>query len=95
MRFLSVVVGLVLFTGCKDATKDFEGLADRACQCAEDDAACANKVLADLVAFTAHTKISDGNLQRITQAGARISNCLVGAGAQPDRVTAALEKMAK
>ena len=95
MRLLSFVLGCLLFTGCKDATKDFESLAERACACADNDAACGNKVLADLVTFTEHTKLSDGNQARITQAGVKISNCLMDTGMQPNQITAALEKMAK
>ena len=93
MRFF--LVGCLFAIGCKDATKDFEALADRACACAEDDAACGAKVLADLVTFTDHTKYGDGSQSRITQAGVKISNCLVSSGVQPDKVTAALEKMVK
>jgi hypothetical protein len=95
MRFLLVIVGCLSFAGCKDATKDFEGLAERACACAADDVACGNKVLADLVTFTDHAKMSDGNQAKITAAGVKISGCLSSSGVQEKQVTAALEKMVK
>ena len=93
MRFF--FVGCLFVLGCKDPTKDFEALADRACQCAENDAACGAKVLSDLVTFTEHTKYGDGNQSRLNAAGVRISNCLVESGVNTDKVTAALEKMVK
>lgn len=92
MRF-SLVVCLFLAAGCKDSTKDFEQLADRACACPQEDTACGNKVLADLVTFAEHNKSSDGDQRRITEAGVRLDECLVNAGVKQTELTAALGKM--
>ena len=95
MRF-TFIVCVALFAGCgKNTTKEMEGLAERACACADNDAACGSKVLSDLVAFTEHNKLTDGDLRTVTEAGAKISNCLVSTGVGGDKVTAALEKMVK
>jgi hypothetical protein len=93
MRFIPFIASCVLLVGCKDAAKDFEKLADRACECAPDDAACGNKVLADVAKFAETHKTSDGDVSRINEAGKRISDCLGSAGIQPNALTAALEKM--
>ena len=95
MRILSFVLTCSFLLGCSHATKDFEALADRACQCAEDDQACGTKVLEDLVGFSEHHKASDGNQSKITAAGIRMNDCLVlHAGVGQKAVTAALGKMA-
>ena len=95
MRFIPVIVTCLLFAGCKDAAKDFEKLADRACECAPEDAACGNKVLTDVMKFAETHKTSDGDMHRINEAGKRIYDCLGSAGIQPNALTAALEKMVK
>jgi len=91
MKLLSLFVACLFVTGCKNPTKDFQGLADRACECAENDTACGNKVLADLTAFAADHKApgtSDFNA-----AGVKIDRCLNEAGVEPRQLTAALEKL--
>jgi hypothetical protein len=93
MRFISAIASCVLFVGCTDATKDFEKLADRACECAADDASCGNKVLSDVAKFAETHKTSDGDANRINEAGKRIYDCLGTAGILPNALTAALEKM--
>ncbi|HEY5952416.1 MAG TPA: hypothetical protein VIV40_43255 [Kofleriaceae bacterium] len=93
MRFIPVIAACLLFAGCKDTAKDFEKLADRACECASDDAACGNKVLADVAKFAETHKTSDGDVNRINEAGKRIYDCLGSTGIQANALTAALEKM--
>ena len=83
----------MLFAGCNNATKDFEKLADRACECEADDLQCGTKVLSDVTKFAETHKTSDGDLNRINEAGRRIYNCLGSAGILPNQLTAALEKM--
>ena len=95
MRIFTLVMSCLLFTGCKDATKGFEDLADRACTCAEEDAACGDKVLADVVSFAEHNKISDGNYEKITQAGVRLNNCLTATGINQTKLVSALDRMVK
>jgi hypothetical protein len=93
MRLYTLVVSALLLVGCKDAAKDFEKLADRACECEADDASCGNKVLSDVVKFAETHKTSDGDVHRINEAGKRIYDCLGTAGIMPNALTAALEKM--
>jgi hypothetical protein len=93
MRFISFIASAALLVGCKDAAKDFESLADRACECAPEDTACGNKVLSDVVKFAETHKSSDGDSTRINEAGRRIYDCLGSAGIQANALTAALEKM--
>jgi len=87
-----VLVSLAV-TGCKNPTKGLEQLADRACECAENDTACGNKVLADLAVFADGTKAPGSSA--FNQAGIRLNDCLVSAGVKPRELTAALEKMAR
>jgi hypothetical protein len=93
MRFIPFIACCALLVGCKDAAKDFEKLADRACECAQNDAACGNKVLSDVAKFAETHKTSDGDVNRINEAGKRIYDCLGTAGIQANALTAAMEKM--
>jgi hypothetical protein len=93
VKLIPFIASCVLFLGCKDATDDFEKLADRACECASDDAACGNKVLSDVAKFAETHKTSDGDVTRMNDAGRRIYDCLGSAGILPNALTAALEKM--
>jgi hypothetical protein len=94
MRFFSFVVSALFVVGCSgSAEKDFEKLAEQACACAPDDAACGNKVLADVTKFAETHKTSDGDMHRINEAGKRVYDCLASSGVKPASVTAALEKM--
>ncbi len=93
MRIITLLLGCLVFSGCKNTTKGFEELADRACACAEGDTACGSKVLADVSAFTDSNKSSDGDQKRITEAGVRLNDCLTSAGVKEKHVVAALEKM--
>ena len=92
MKFLALAVSCLVFVGCKNPTKEFESLADRACACAED-ASCGKKVLADLAAFSDANK-TDGNAAWI-KAGVRLNDCLISTGVQQRELTAALEKISK
>ncbi len=94
-NFLAVVACLYVLTGCKNATKEFQGLADKACACTEGDAACGQKVMADIVSFAEHNKMSDGDQTKMIDAGKRINDCLLSTGVGPKAVFAALEKMDK
>ena len=93
MRFIPFIAACALLVGCKDPAKDFEKLADRACECEADDLACGNKVLTDVAKFAETHKTSDGDVTRINEAGRRIYSCLGTAGILPDTLTATLEKM--
>ena len=90
---MMIVVACLAFAGCKNPTKGLESLADRACQCAENDTACGNKVLADLATFAEHNSAPGSS--SFNKAGVRLNDCLVTTGVKPRELTAALEKMAR
>ena len=83
----------LLVIGCKNPTKELESLADRACECADGDTTCGNKVLADLATFADHN--SAPGTTAFNQAGVRINDCLMSTGIKPRELTAALEKMVR
>lgn len=89
MRALLFVAGLSLF-GCKDATKEIENLADRACAC--KDAECGNKVLADLGKFDKNAR---GDEKRAQVAGEKLAKCLLEAGVSPDELVKTLQSLAE
>jgi hypothetical protein len=93
MRIFVVTVLLLAACSKKDPTKEFEKLSDRACECATDDLKCGSQVLSDVVSFTEKHKASDGDQNRITEAGKKLYDCLTMTGAKPKEVTAALEHM--
>jgi len=94
MRSLLFIASCLFMVGCtNDTTKDFEALANRACECAPDDMACGTKVLSDVAKFAETHKTTDGDVKRINEAGRQIYNCLGTAGILPNQLTAALEKM--
>jgi len=92
-NLLALVTCLYVLTGCKNPTKDFQKLADDACACNDADAACGQKVMADIVTFAEHNRMSDGEQTKMVEAGKRINDCLLSTGVGPKAVTAALEKM--
>ncbi len=93
MRTTMLFLASCLFAiGCSKNTKaDFEKLADQACACEADDAACGNKALTELSKFADSNKTSDPH--QINEAGKRIYDCLSQSGVKPTEVTAVLEKM--
>ena len=93
MRILTVVLACLAFAGCKNSTKQLENLADRACQCAEGDTACGNKILTELSTFAEGTKANGS--AKFNEASIRLSECLTTAGVEQRVLTAQLEKMAK
>ena len=92
MNKIIVDIGLLVI-GCKHPTKEMESLADRACECAENDTACGTKVLADVKTFAEHNA-APGSAD-FNAAGARIADCLASAGVQQQQVIATLEKLDK
>ncbi len=93
MRKMMMFAASCLFVvGCSKNTKEnFEKLADQACACEADDAACGTKALAELNKFAESNKTSDPH--QINEAGKRIYDCLSNSGVKPTEVTAVLEKM--
>ncbi|HEX4455227.1 MAG TPA: hypothetical protein VH143_30410 [Kofleriaceae bacterium] len=72
------VVALVLLIGCADASKQIEKLADRACACTE--AACAETVLDDFVAFAKANPAMSGDQDDAIKQAKRLSECSTKAG---------------
>jgi hypothetical protein len=83
------IVLLVLLTvGCSDASKQIEKLADRACEC--KDAACADKVVDDLVQFAKDNPNASGDQAKGVEQAQRLGKCAMKAGADPAKM---VEKM--
>jgi hypothetical protein len=91
MKLLSLVLPCLIAVGCNNPTKEFQGLADRACKCAEADTGCGSKVLTELATFAAEHKAP--GTSEFNQAGVRLNDCLGATGVEPRQVTAALEKL--
>jgi hypothetical protein len=78
--------------GCnKDVTKELEDLADRSCAC--QDAACATKVLDDLVSLAEKNKSASGDTDRAQKAAKRIGECSIKAGVDLATLQSKLEKL--
>jgi len=93
MRSVLFVVSCLLFSACRDDAKEFESIAQQACECPEGDATCGAKVLDAVVKFAEDHGTKHSDQRRINEAGVRLSNCLLGAGVEPKKLTAALERM--
>lgn len=93
MRILILVVACLALGACKNSTKQLENLADRACECAEGDTRCGNKILSELSTFAEGTKANGS--AAFNQASIRLSECLTSAGVEQHVLTAQLEKMAR
>jgi len=95
MRIALVLVVLLGSVGCsKDATKDFEQFADRACACADKkDASCAQGVVDDLVKFASQNKNAHGDETTTKATGQRMGMCLVQAGLDPTKLRSRLQDL--
>jgi hypothetical protein len=93
MRSVQLVVSVLVFSGCRDDAKEFEAIAQQACECAEGDAACGEKVLAAVVKFADDHGTKHSDQARINEAGVKLTNCLLETGVKPTALTAALERM--
>jgi hypothetical protein len=95
MRIALVLVVLIGSVGCgKDATKDLEVFADRACVCADKkDATCAQGVLDDLVTFANQNKRAHGDESKTKASGERMGMCLIRAGIAPDALMSKLKHL--
>jgi hypothetical protein len=97
MRIALVLVVLIGSLGCaKDATKDLEQFADRACACADKkDASCAQGVLDDLVKFANQNKHARGDEDKAKAASQRMGMCLVQSGLDPATMMSKLQDLGK
>lgn len=87
-----LLVGLLAFSGCsKDVTKDIENLADRACACT--DAACADKVVDDLLVLAEKNKKARGDEDRANKAARRLGECVIKAGIDPEKFMAKMKRL--
>lgn len=99
MRFLAtgVVLAALALTGgagCKkDMAKDVENFADRACAC--KDAACAEKVVDELVSYAQEHKNADGDQKRANEAAKRLGTCVIKAGMSLEKLQSQMLKLQK
>ncbi|MBL9014620.1 MAG: hypothetical protein JNL83_10615 [Myxococcales bacterium] len=93
MRIMFSLLFLGLFaTGCKkDVTKDIEALADRACACT--DAACAEKVVDDLLALADKNRKARGDEDRAQKAARRLGECTIKAGMDQDKFMTKMKQL--
>lgn len=93
---MRLLLGIVLAAGCsKDVTKDIEGLADRACACADKkDTACGKGVLADLVKLTEATNVK-GDERKSAEAAKRLGECLERSGVSGLEISEAISQTKK
>jgi hypothetical protein len=78
------LVLLVALAGCADASKTIEKLADRACAC--KDAACADKVVDDLIQFAKDNPAMSGDQQKAIEQSQRLTKCAISAGTDPAKL---------
>lgn len=81
MKLLPVVVAVAFALGCRDASKDLEALADRACACSDN--ACTEVVIDDFVDFAKKNKSAKGDEDRAAKAAEKMMRCAIKAGADP------------
>lgn len=84
MRSILFVASLVLAAGCSDASKQIEKLADQACAC--KDAACADKVIDDLIQFAKDNPRATGDEDKAVKAAQRLTECAMKAGVDPSKL---------
>jgi hypothetical protein len=87
--FASMAVLAVAAAGCKDITKDAQVLADRACAC--KDKACADQVIDDLANLFKDNKHAASDEAKMQEAGKKIGQCAIAAGANIDDMLAKLK----
>jgi hypothetical protein len=75
---MRIALLFVLLAGCTDASKTIEKLADRACAC--KDAACADKVIDDLVQFAKDNPTMSGDQEKAVEQSQRLTKCALSAG---------------
>ena len=73
------LLAILIVTGCHDAAKDIEKLADRACEC--KDKACAEKVLDDFVGYVKENQKAKGDEEKAAKEFGRMMECTTKAGA--------------
>jgi hypothetical protein len=84
--------------GCrKEATKDMsvelERLANRACACT--NAACAEQVIGEFVAFMEKHQSASADKQRTNEAASRLGQCVIQAGMSLEKLKTQMQKLQK
>lgn len=80
----SCLFGIGLLAGCSDASKEVEKFADKACAC--KDAACAESVQKEFLAWAEKNQDARGDEARAKKAGERLMGCVMkamGGGLKP------------
>ena len=81
------LLAILIVTGCHDAAKDIEKLADRACECKEDKA-CAEKVVDDFVDFVKANQNAKGDEEKAAKEFGRMMECVQKAGVGKEAIGA-------
>jgi len=76
---------------CADGSKNIERLADRACAC--KDAACAQTVLDDLVAFAKANPNMQADKDNAFKQIQRLDTCAGSAGITPDKLDQTMKQL--
>lgn len=95
MRLL-LLLGIMLVGCAKDVTKELEGLADRACACADNnDVACGKTVLAEFVKMGQGSRNVKADEAKSAAAAKRFGECLLRAGVTSVELSMAVTQMKK
>jgi hypothetical protein len=87
-----IVLGCLAGTACsKDITADIEALAERACKCT--DAACADKVVDELVTLAEKNKSARGDEERAAKAAQKLGMCVVKAGVDVQKFSEKMQRL--
>ena len=77
----TALLAILVATGCHDAAKDIEKLADRACECQDKkDKACAEKVVDDFVDYVKANQNAKGDEEKAAKEFGRMMECTTKAG---------------
>jgi hypothetical protein len=96
MRLLLLLLGMLLLGCAKDVTKEIEGLADRACACADkQDVACGKTVLGEFVKLAAESRNVKGDEAKAAAAAKRFGECLLRSGVTSVEISTAVNQLKK
>lgn len=87
-----LLIAWVVTSGCHDAAKDIDALANRACACA--DRVCAERVVDAFVAFAAEHKTAKGDEKLAAKAAEKMMRCAMKAGSDAATLAAKLHGVA-
>lgn len=92
LRSFFIAAALLTVSSC-DKSGEIVKFADQACAC--KDAACADKVVADFIAWVKDNKDARGDEQKAQEAAQRMAECAMKAGADPQKLVDGLSDALK